>query len=70
MAEKHYCKFCGVHTDTPCVDETDLHIYSRTVDRCSDAAFNLAEDRPLPHPPHVCGPISEPGASTLDQSQS
>lgn len=34
-----FCKFCGQHTDTPCVDETDLHIYSRTVERCADANY-------------------------------
>jgi hypothetical protein len=39
MTEK-FCKFCGQKTDTPCVDETDLMIYSRTVERCNDA--NLA----------------------------
>lgn len=44
MAKK-FCKFCGQNTDTPCVDETDLSIYSRTVERCSDANFaRIAEE--------------------------
>lgn len=45
MAEDIFCKFCGVFTDTPCVDETDLYIYSRTIERCSDASFNYEAER-------------------------
>lgn len=45
MAELIFCRYCGQHVDTPCVDATDLHIYSRTVDRCSDAAVNYEGER-------------------------
>ncbi len=45
MDELQFCKFCGQNTFTPCVDETDLYIYSRTVDRCADALFNYGAER-------------------------
>jgi hypothetical protein len=42
--EDKFCKFCGVFTNAPCVDETDLNMYGRTIGRCSDARFSrLAE---------------------------
>lgn len=45
VATTRFCKFCGEFVDAPCVDDTDLSIYSRTVERCADAHFNrLAED--------------------------
>ncbi len=34
-----FCRFCGQKTNVPCMDETDLLIYSVTVERCSDAAW-------------------------------
>lgn len=34
-----HCQFCGKNVIDPCMDETDLLIYSPTVDRCSDANF-------------------------------
>lgn len=45
MAEDIFCIFCRVFTNAPCVDETDLHIYSRTIERCSDASFNYEAER-------------------------
>jgi len=45
MDDLQFCKFCGQHLDAPCVDETDLHIYSCTIGRCSDAAFNYEGER-------------------------
>ena len=42
---ERFCKFCGQSVVVPCMDETDLSIYRRTVDRCRDAAFAFdAED--------------------------
>lgn len=40
-----FCKFCGQNVVAPCMDATDISIYRRTVDRCSDAAFNYEGER-------------------------
>ena len=45
MAEDRRCKFCGVFMNAPCVDETDLIIFSRVIDRCFDAYFNFQNGR-------------------------